>query len=229
MVTKYISDIKTIEEEGNTGIRIEISEDAGDLEVRAVNTEEFTNISDRIDNLEKTAITDDNLKEKADAVGINAGSLNGYSSSNFLLTGAQLLVGRIKANSSGEWEYNLVEGASNSFINFSSYDTVKHGFCLIVRPTGYLAIDDGGTIPVQINGFKSNALANRGYGSHAVSIQDVTFNLMDGTQVTEKCLTCVVTMGWTSSTVENGDITFNYRGKSITRLWQFTSNGEMVE
>jgi hypothetical protein len=229
MATKYISDIKTIEESGNTGIRIEISENAGDLTVRAVNTTEFNELKTQTDNFKNYGITISNLKEKADAAGINAATLKGYLPTDFLTTGSIMLVGRVTMDA--DWDYSKVEGAEYSFIHFSRDTTDTQGFLLIVRPGGFLESDAGTKIPISLIGYNANeeVYQHRYITDHILYLQEITWTRMDGTTKTENCMVCPVTLAWEPENVDHGEITFNYKGKSITRLWQFEEQPESEE
>ena len=230
---KYISEIETIDTStGNTGIRIEISENEGDIVVRAVNSEEFTYLKTEADSFASEGIIRSKLKDEVDTVRVDAGTLETFHASDFLKINFQVLVGRIKAATTtptaNDWNYDDIEGAFNNYINFDPNEGTAHGWCLIVRPGGYLSDDKDTTIPVQINGYSSSgAISKHGFTDHTVYIKTVTWTQMDKTEITEECLVCPVNMGWSSTDAPHGDITFNYRGKTITRLWQFKSDSEV--
>ena len=237
-MNKYISDVQTVEESGTTGIRITVSEDIGETVIRAVNTVEFENIESEIKKLQDKGITTDNLESYVKKLNLNAGTLEGHESSYFAKASDlssyaktstlndyekiadSLWVGRIRSNttSSDNWNYNDIEGMYNNNLHLSSADTIAHGLCLVIRPGGYSS-DTSATLPVQILGFKDGALAHYAFSQKQAYIKSVSWKDTDGTSVTEECLVCPVNYGW--SDCENGQITFNYRGKCITRLWQY--------
>ena len=237
-MTKYISDVKTVEEAGTTGIRITVSEDIGETSIRAVNTVEFENIESEIKKLQEKGVTTDTLEEYVNKIKINANTLDSHPASDFAKTSdldsyaktsylnnyskvsETLCIGRIRSTttSTDNWNYNNIEGMHNTNLSFGSGDTVAHGFCLVIRPGGYTS-DISANIPVQILGFKNGDLAHYAFTQKQGYIKSVTWKDTDGTSVTEECLVCPVNYGWTDC--ENGQVTFNYQGRCVTRLWQY--------
>lgn len=237
-MTKYISDVQTVEEAGTTGIRITVSEDIGETTIRAVNTVEFENIESEIKSLQEKGITTDNLETYVNKLSnLNASKLEGHPASYYAkatdLTGYaketeledykkicdEIWVGRIsRASSSSEWDYTSVEGIHNNYIRFSSANTGLQGFCLLIRPGGYTETNT--TIPIQLIGFKNGEVTHYSYGSRDCSIQTVTWKDNDGSKVTEKCLIYPIAMSWTDCT--DGQLTCNYKGRCITRLWEYS-------
>lgn len=246
-MTKYISQIETVEEGGNTGIKITVSEDAGETVVRAVNTTDFETITAALAALQEKGITTENLATKLKDIDVNAATLNGQSSSfyataaslkdyakaselsayaktsdlsNYKLVSEDLLVGRIKStdSSSDNWNYDKIEGARNNNLGISSGDTVAHGLCLLIRPGGHSS-DTSTNISWMLQGFNNGSLVQYSMSKGTPSLRDVTWIDNDGSSVSEQCLVRPVTMGWKNCT--SGVITFNYHGRSVSRLWTY--------
>ena len=221
-MTKYISDIKTIEETGYTGIRITVSEDSGSLEVRAVNTEEFNELKTQTDNYKNKGITTDNLKEKVDALKIDAATLEGYVAASFMLASSQLLVGRIIKNSEGLWDYSNILDAEANCIEFPSAASSNQGLCLIIQPGAFTDDDKGTTVPLDLDAYNEGNTDNyqRAYMQRPLSLEAVTYTKADGTKISRECLVAPMTMGWDLTKYTAGRATFNFHGKSIARIWK---------
>lgn len=247
-MTKYISQIETVEEGGNTGIKITVSEEAGETVVRAVNTKDFETITAALTALQEKGITTDNLATSLSKIDVNAATLEGQPSSfyataenlkdyaksselsayaktsdlsNYKLASEDLLVGRIKSKDSttSNWDYGKIEGARNNNLALSSGDTTPHGFCLLIRPGGHSS-DTSTNISWMVQGFNSSgSLVQYSMSKGTPSINDVVWIDNDGSSINEKCLTRPVTIGWTNCA--SGVITFNYHGRSVSRIWTY--------
>lgn len=236
-MTKYISDVQTVEEAGTTGIRITVSEDIGETTIRAVNTVEFENINSEITKLQEKGVTTDNLEEYVRKLSnLNATTLESHPASyyakatdlqqyakaseleNYKKISEEIWIGRIsRTSTSSDWDYTTVEGIHNNYIRFSSASSGLQGFCLLIRPGGYT--ETNATIPIQLIGFKNGALAHYHYGSRDCSVQTVTWKDNDGSKVTEQCLVYPIAMNWTDCS--DGQLTCNYKGRCITRIWEY--------
>ena len=232
-MTKYISEVKTIEDSGTTGIRVTIKESTtGELEARVVNATEFKNIQDTIKKLQDEGITTTNLetylKDYAKTTDIaktyaTKDELKGYDILSYMF------VGRIKGNtktSSGtpDWNFNSIEGVHSTHCHFETSEDKDHGFIFIVRPGGYTTADvteaTTNGIPAQCLGFKNFALNKVETKDHkpAVEKKIAWKDTTSGVTHEETCLVCPVAMRWTED-AEYGSITFNFKGRTITRLW----------
>jgi hypothetical protein len=238
-MTKYISDIKTVEDVGYTGIRIEVSEKMGDTVVRAVNEEKFKEIEDTLEECVKLSDLPGEIDEEVNKLSINAATLNGYTSDNFP---RELLVGRIKkSTSTDDWDYTEgISGVYGSQLKFED-ETIGHGFVLILRPGNYNSNDvTNGYVTVQFTTFVDGGIYKMSYQSKSgtqLSEQNVKFDGRtgsDGTSPTidETCLVCPVTLhqdsgsDWLPSKFDDGLITFNFKGNSITRTFKGTHTNE---
>ena len=238
-MTKYISDIKTIEDVGYTGIRIEVSEDVGQTVVRAVNEAKFNEIIDTLGECVKSSDLPGKIDEEVNKLSINAATLNGYTSDNFP---RELLIGRIKrSTSTGDWDYTGgISGVYGSELKFAA-EGVDHGFVLILRPGNYNSNDvTDGHATVQFTTFVNGGIHKMAFQEKSgtqFSEQNVKFDgrtKSDGTSPTidETCLVCPIILNqgeesdWDPSKFDNGLITFNFKGNSITRTFKGTHTNE---
>lgn len=219
-MTKYISDVQTVEESGTTGIRITVSEDIGETTIRAVNTTEFNNIQNTIEKLQNEGVTTTKLEEY----------LKNYVKISDL-SKRELLVSRIQGTVNGNvntWNYSTCNNMYNTFLRLDAQETTPniHGFCLVVRPEGYQSTDVGKQVPVMIQQFQNGNFLKIQWQDYTCSEQTLTFNTLDGTSVTEKCLVCPLRLTDTLGTKDKpvrGIVSFNYRGRNVSKIWEFNN------
>jgi hypothetical protein len=221
-MTKYISDVQTVEESGTTGIRITVSEDIGETTVRAVNTVEFDNIQTTLEKLQNEEVTTTKLEEY----------LKNYAKlSDLDKVKGELLVSRIQGTVSGgtnTWDYSTCNNMYNTFLRLDAQELTPsiHGFCLVVRPGGYQSSDIGKQVPVMIQQFQDGNFLRIQWQDYTCSEQTLTFNTLDGSSVTETCLVCPLRLTDTPGTKANpvrGIVSFNYRGRNVSKIWEFNN------
>lgn len=238
-MTKYISEIKEITDAGTTGIRITIAEaTTGDLEVRAVNTTDFDTIKADIKKLQDEEITTTKLEEYLKSYA-KTSDLTGYAKTSDLTAYATktdldtMFVARITSTSekgaeTPTWNYNTIDGAHSTHCHITPSTEHDQGLVFVIRPNGYT--DAQATVvttqgmPYELIGYFKNSSGEMepqyALADHKAYEETITWKDAEGSAThTEKCLVCPVRIQW-ANTGEHGHITFNFNGKSITKLWQ---------
>lgn len=228
-MVKYISDVQTVEEAGTTGIRITVSEDAGETTIRAVNTVEFNNIQTALKKLQDEGVTTTKLEEYLKNYA-KLSDLDSYVKTSDL-SKYTLLVSRIQGTVSSDvitWDYSTCNNMYNTFLRLDTQEVSPsaHGFCLVVRAGGYQSTDVGQSVPVMIQHFQDGQFLKIQWKDYTCSEQTLTFTTPDGTSVTEKCLVCPLRLLDVTGTKDKpvrGIVSFNFRGRNVSKIWEFTN------